>query len=75
MSSTASNPTDGFPTDAVRRPGSDARPPIDLEAIVVRYEDGPDRCTIAPRDCPDEAKLTTWLSADVATFVDLEDAR
>ncbi|MHC3439083.1 DUF7511 domain-containing protein [Natrialbaceae archaeon A-gly3] len=75
MSSTASNPTDGFPTDGVRRPDSDERHPIDLESVVVQYEDGPDRCTIAPRDCPDEKKLTTWLTADVEAFVDLEDAR
>lgn len=46
-----------------------------LESIVVRYEDRPDRCTITPRECPEEAQLTTWLSADVEVFVDLGDAR
>lgn len=46
-----------------------------LESIVVRYEDRPDRCTIAPRECSEADQLTTWLSADVRAFVDLADAR
>lgn len=48
---------------------------IDLEAIVVRYEDRPDRCTITPRECPEGDRLTTWLSADIDAFVDLEAMR
>ncbi|MFC6768595.1 DUF7511 domain-containing protein [Natrinema soli] len=44
-----------------------------LESIVVRYEDRPDRCTIAPRECSEEDQLTTWISANVRTFVDLAD--
>jgi len=27
--------------------------PIDLESIVVRYENRSDRCTITPRECPE----------------------
>lgn len=46
-----------------------------LESILVRYEDRPDRCTITPRECSEEAQLTTWLSADAGAFVDLDDAR
>lgn len=46
-----------------------------LEAIVVRYQDGPDRCTITPKDCSDAERLTTWLSADLDLFVDATDAR
>jgi len=46
-----------------------------LEAIVVRYQDGPDRCTIAPKACSDAERLTTWLSADLDLFVDVTDAR
>ncbi|SEV82063.1 DUF7511 domain-containing protein [Natrinema salifodinae] len=48
---------------------------LDLEAIVVRYEDRADRCTITPRECSEAEQLTTWLSADAAAFVDLADAR
>lgn len=48
---------------------------IALEFIIVRYENRPDRCTIAPRDCPDAERMTTWLSADVDAFVDLENHR
>ncbi|QLK26870.1 hypothetical protein HYG81_04465 [Natrinema zhouii] len=44
-----------------------------LESIVVRYEDRPDRCTIAPRECSEIDQLTTWLSADVGAFVELAD--
>ncbi|ELZ13056.1 hypothetical protein NP511_16260 [Natrinema thermotolerans] len=46
-----------------------------LESIVVRYEDRADRCTITPRECPADDQLTTWLSADIEAFVDLEDVR
>ncbi|APW99549.1 hypothetical protein CHINAEXTREME_18015 [Halobiforma lacisalsi AJ5] len=43
----------------------------DLEAVVVRYEDGPDRRTITPRECDDAERLTTWLSANADAFVEL----
>lgn len=46
-----------------------------LESIVVRYEDRPDRCTIAPRECSETDQLTTWISANVRAFVDLADVR
>ncbi|OVE82856.1 DUF7511 domain-containing protein [Natronolimnobius baerhuensis] len=48
---------------------------ITLEAIVVRYESRPDRCTILPRDCSEVEQLTTWLSADMDVFIDLEQIR
>ncbi|UHQ96055.1 DUF7511 domain-containing protein [Natrinema halophilum] len=47
----------------------------DLESVVVRYEDRPNRCTIVPRECPEAERVTTWLTADARAFVDLEDAR
>lgn len=75
MSSNESKRTNDRASDVDPGKPAATRDQLTLEAVVVRYEDGPDRCTIAPRDCPDEAKLTTWLSADVATVVDLEDAR
>ncbi|MFA9416595.1 hypothetical protein [Natrinema sp. HArc-T2] len=46
-----------------------------LESTVVRYEDGPDRCTIAPRECSEPERLTTWLSADLDMVVDLDEMR
>lgn len=46
-----------------------------LECIVVRYRDRPDRCTIAPRECPEETRVTHWLSANLSAVVDLEEAR
>jgi hypothetical protein len=49
--------------------------PIDLESIVVRYENRSDRCTITPRECPEAERMTTWLSADITVVVDLADAR
>ena len=46
-----------------------------LESTVVRYEDRPDRCTIAPRECPETDQLTRWISADLEAFVDLDEFR
>lgn len=54
---------------------SDRTAPIDLELVVVNYEDDPDRCTLTPRECSDEARLTTWLSANEAAFVDRREMR
>ena len=52
---------------------STARP--DLECIVVRYRDRPDRCTFAPRECSETDRLTHWLSVDTRAVVDLEEVR
>jgi len=48
---------------------------VTLESTVVRYEDGPNRCTIAPRECSEPERLTTWISADLEVVVDLDDLR
>lgn len=58
--------------ESATRSADDATP---LESIVVRYEDRPDRWTIAPRECSEAERTTTWLSADVRVVVDLADAR
>lgn len=55
-------------------PDSDDRH-IDLDGVVVRYENRPDRCTIVPRGGTHDEQVTRWLSADLASFVDLDDAR
>ena len=57
------------------RSAPDAGADAALEAIVVRYRSGRDRCTLVPRDAPPEAMLTAWLSADLETVVALEDVR
>ena len=75
------DPDDGEPAGRTRRERQEQRRESDdpspdaLEAVVVRYETGADRCTIFPRECVDEKKLTTWLSADLSAFVDLECTR
>ena len=42
-----------------------------LERTIVRYDRRPDRCTIFPREFPEERLITTWLSANASSFVDL----
>lgn len=59
-------------TDERRQPDP---PAVELRATVVRYTDGPDRCTVSPPDCAEPARLTTWLSADRAAFVDRDAMR
>ncbi|RKD97579.1 hypothetical protein ATJ93_0568 [Halopiger aswanensis] len=81
VSKAMTDSTSTYESDSVRqRLQTAARYPprsqsIDLESIVVRYEDRTDRCTITPRECPDSERLTTWLSADIDAFVELEQRR
>ncbi|UTF52634.1 DUF7511 domain-containing protein [Natronosalvus rutilus] len=53
-------------------------PPM-YTAVVVRYDNRPDRCTIAPKEASaDEDRfdtVTTWLTANADVFVDLEEMR
>jgi len=56
----------------------DSVPPRDesrLVATLVRYEDGPDKCTIAPPDPDESERLTTWLTANRSAFVSLAERR
>lgn len=46
-----------------------------FDAVVVRYESGSDRCTLVPRDATTEERLNAWLTADLESVVDLDDAR
>ncbi|MFB6269417.1 MAG: hypothetical protein ABEH83_05700 [Halobacterium sp.] len=65
-------------TDATRdtatvpgpRPGAEP-----LDATVVRYKNGPDRCTVAPADVSDDQRLTAWLSVDADALVALREMR
>jgi len=47
------------------------RPDVELSLTVVRYADGPDRCTVYPPDATGDARLSTWLSVDYEVVVDL----
>jgi len=47
------------------------RPDVELSLTVVRYEDGPDRCTVYPPNATGDAQLSTWLSVDYEAVVDL----
>lgn len=62
-------------TPAIDGRGDGHAPDDGLEAVVVRYRCGPDRCTLVPRGGGPEALLSAWLSADLETVVDLDDAR
>lgn len=57
-------------TDTDTRTGRD----FDLHSVVVSYEDGPDECTVYPRQRDSHDRTTVWLSADLECFVDLADA-
>ncbi|MFB6120507.1 MAG: hypothetical protein ABEJ68_05255 [Halobacteriaceae archaeon] len=46
-----------------------------LESAVAEYPDAPDECTIYPADATDEALMTTWISAEEGSFVDLDEMR
>jgi hypothetical protein len=63
------------PDWVVDDPGEPEPPAVELRSTVVRYSDRPDRCTVSPPDCPEPARLTTWLSADRSVFVDRDAMR
>lgn len=42
-----------------------------LRATVVEYEDAPDECTIFPRGVSGVERMTTWISAEEGSYVDL----
>jgi hypothetical protein len=46
-----------------------------LSLTVVRYTDGPDRCTLHPPDASGDARLSTWLSANRSAFAPLDAMR
>ena len=66
--------TDADPGRPERRQ-SDTQPPAGtvLEARIVRYDHQPDELTIFPREVPRGQRLTTWVSAEEGSFVDLDD--
>ncbi|WP_312908319.1 DUF7511 domain-containing protein [Natronosalvus caseinilyticus] len=71
--------SNGSDTRTATDPGDGKAAPPMYTAIIVRYDDRPARCTIAPRDASaGEAgfdTMTTWLTANADVFVDLEEMR
>jgi hypothetical protein len=57
----------------VARPPTDA--PIWLESTLVRYSNSPDRQTIYPPGLSAVARMSTWISADKAAFLELQQMR
>jgi hypothetical protein len=47
----------------------------ELRAVVERYEDAPDQCTIFPTGLDDHERMATWVSAREPSFVELEAVR
>jgi hypothetical protein len=51
------------------------RPSIELDSVVVNYEDSPDQRTMYPKEASGVDRMSTWLTADDAEFVALESFR
>lgn len=54
---------------------SDTEPAQVLEHVTAEYEDGPDACTMYPRNCTDHEIATHWITAETGSYVDLSDMR
>lgn len=55
--------------------GSEPADAVVFDAVVVRYRSADDRCTLVPHDGTTAEKLNGWVTADLETVVDLDDAR
>lgn len=42
-----------------------------FRAVVERYRDEPNQCTIFPKEMDQEERVTTWISAKEPSYVDL----
>ena len=42
-----------------------------LRATIVEYENAPDECTIYPSGVSGVERMTTWISAEEGSYVDL----
>ncbi|MFC7239045.1 hypothetical protein ACFQS4_12555 [Saliphagus sp. GCM10025317] len=71
--------SNGSETRTATEPDNRKTAPPMYTAIIVRYDDRPDRCTIAPREASAAEDgfdtMTTWLTANADVFVDLEEMR
>ncbi len=46
-----------------------------LQAIVEKYEERPDQCTIFPSQTDGVERMSTWITATEGSFVDLQTIR
>lgn len=46
-----------------------------LQAIVEKYEDRPDQCTIFPSANEGVERMSTWVTASEGSFVDIQTMR
>lgn len=47
----------------------------DFRAIVERYQNAANQCTIFPADADRTEQLTTWITAESPSYVDLREHR
>ena len=59
--------------DHARRRSNDEAP--EWISVVESHDDAPDECTIYPLGCPDHELVTTWITAQEGSFVDVDDVR
>ena len=47
----------------------------ELEHITVENDEAPDECALFPREASERELLTTWITAQEGSYIDLESAR
>jgi len=58
-------------TNGTRRPGSRTDTGQTLRAVVERYDDAPNQCTLYPEESDKHERMATWITAQEPAFVDL----
>ena len=58
-----------------RTGGDDPGPTAGYRAVLERYEDAPDQCTIFPDDTEPGERASKWITAESPGFVDLWEHR
>ncbi|WP_435155756.1 DUF7511 domain-containing protein [Haladaptatus sp. DFWS20] len=46
---------------------------FELSSVVVEYDGKPNRCTIYPKKATRLQRMASWITADAATFVSLDE--
>lgn len=63
-------------SDGTGERGSDERPDSDgFRAVVERYQNAANQCTIFPADADEDERTTAWITAKSPSFVDLREYR
>jgi len=58
-----------------RRDSNDESADGGFRAVVERYQDAENQCTIFPADAGVDERTTTWITAKSPSFVDLREYR